>query len=619
MKKYKEAPPSDTVNKIRNILFELGIMTQETNISNGVFYSCRINLANDKLDVLNFGTNGKGSTYEYALASGYAEFMERLQNHMLFKKREHAVRGFVEQLPQDSIFVKTLEERNLVCDFIYDNLEEIHDVKSTIEYCYNELSKMLFTDDKEELFQILNKEMGFENLILIPFYSVSYNEEKKIPLDLMLMTTGSNGMSAGNTYEEAVLQGICEIFERYAASEIFNKELTPPTIPNDFFIDKPVYKTLKYLEEETNYKVIIKDCSLGKELPVLGVIIIDQEKQLYNFKLGADFLIDIALERCLNEVHQGTVDFHGLSFKLFDSHEGDGVFSPEDYTFHNYKKIFVDGSGIWPASIFFSENSYDFKGVNANFGLSDKEDLKYCIELTHKLGYEVLIRNVSHLGFPAYYVIIPGMSQLATKKSDYNLYKKSINGTSLLKKIKSLNNKEIRILIDGYEDNYHVMKCDGYKYFNSYLYNVDKDLLDLDIELLLFMLYYKIGEPLKAKQYLDIFLTEKNRIEYSYFFAISDYILFKDKRGYSQKNINDILSKVYGEEVAEEIVNDLSSPEDIFQYHDFPNCYNCEECSVVKSCRFFDLLDIEKKVHDKIQCANINQLDQSKYYDFFKN
>lgn len=35
------------------------------------------------------------------------------------------------------------------------------------------------------------------------------------------MLTGSNGMSAGNSSYEAIFQGICELFERYAASEVF--------------------------------------------------------------------------------------------------------------------------------------------------------------------------------------------------------------------------------------------------------------------------------------------------------------------------------------------------------------------------------------------------------------
>lgn len=43
-------------------------------------------------DDLDIGTNGKGGSYQYALASGYAEFMERLQNGILFRGYKNATR-----------------------------------------------------------------------------------------------------------------------------------------------------------------------------------------------------------------------------------------------------------------------------------------------------------------------------------------------------------------------------------------------------------------------------------------------------------------------------------------------------------------------------------------------
>jgi len=42
-------------------------------------------------------------------------------------------------------------------------------------------------------------------------------------------------MSAGNSSKEAVLQGVCEIFERYAASQIYCNQQAPPTIPHEEF------------------------------------------------------------------------------------------------------------------------------------------------------------------------------------------------------------------------------------------------------------------------------------------------------------------------------------------------------------------------------------------------
>lgn len=74
----KDKLPLETINLIKKILSENKIKIKEskiTNINNSVF-SVRLELKN----IPGVGTNGKGITKEYALASAYAEFMERLQS-----------------------------------------------------------------------------------------------------------------------------------------------------------------------------------------------------------------------------------------------------------------------------------------------------------------------------------------------------------------------------------------------------------------------------------------------------------------------------------------------------------------------------------------------------------
>lgn len=77
MKKYKAEAPICTIGKIRKILSDIGILLLEQHLIHDNFSSCRVTFGNNGLDKLNIGTNGKGRTFEYSLASGYAEFMER--------------------------------------------------------------------------------------------------------------------------------------------------------------------------------------------------------------------------------------------------------------------------------------------------------------------------------------------------------------------------------------------------------------------------------------------------------------------------------------------------------------------------------------------------------------
>ena len=82
---YKMALPSDTVNRIRNILNDVGLMSYEKywKTLNGQTFSCGVNLeGNDYIMTL-----GKGMDQRYCLASAYGELMERVQNLIIFAGR----------------------------------------------------------------------------------------------------------------------------------------------------------------------------------------------------------------------------------------------------------------------------------------------------------------------------------------------------------------------------------------------------------------------------------------------------------------------------------------------------------------------------------------------------
>lgn len=110
-KKYKATNPVSTVTRIKGILGKLGILTSESYVESPKFYSCRITVGNGKIRDLNIGTNGKGSTFEYSLASGYAEFMERLQNNMLLFARRFATEEFLNSGKSDPSFKSTYNKK----------------------------------------------------------------------------------------------------------------------------------------------------------------------------------------------------------------------------------------------------------------------------------------------------------------------------------------------------------------------------------------------------------------------------------------------------------------------------------------------------------------------------
>ena len=77
---FKEVSPVETVKKLKAKLEEIGVELEE-NWSDESYintYSLRVTIKGTPI-----GTNGKGVSREYALASAYAEFFERYQNNLL--------------------------------------------------------------------------------------------------------------------------------------------------------------------------------------------------------------------------------------------------------------------------------------------------------------------------------------------------------------------------------------------------------------------------------------------------------------------------------------------------------------------------------------------------------
>lgn len=289
-----------------------------------------------------------------------------------------------------------------------------------------------------------------------------------------------------------------------------------------------------------------------------------------------------------------------------------------EYEYFNGDKIFVNSSGFWPVALFSSKNSYEFTGFNIAFGESNEKDLNIGVELVHKLGFEIFIRDNSITGFPSYYVFVPGMSQFPQNKDHYTLISNSFSKIGLINKINVLNDQEISELAAALDENYNIIKFIAHDYTSAYLYNTDKDLIDLDIELLLFMLYYKNNQIFKAKKYIDIFLGDKSLSTHPYYFAISDFLFLHFEVCKDLDEVKNILSLKYGTEEAEEVISDLKNPSETLKYYDFPTCFNCESCKVSKTCHLIEVFKMEKEL-DNLHCSNyIDHRTLKQYFNIKK-
>ena len=265
----KECKPEETVKKIKKILkkFEINVVEKEIININNSFYSTRVELK----EIKGIGTNGKGITKEYALASAYAEFMERLQANFLLKS------SFLNK--EDMLIYK--DEKYLEHNEFYNKFSEFIEV--------NSLNDLIKYNDNYRYYT------SFENII--------NNEKEDLPIRLINFLTHSNGLCSGNSKEEALVQGICEIFERYCYKKIMFEEIK---VKNIVIKNLEQYSISEQLRELKNmgFEYKIKDCSLGGKFPVVGFMLLKGNTK-YLFTVGSDPNFNIALQRCITEAFQG--------------------------------------------------------------------------------------------------------------------------------------------------------------------------------------------------------------------------------------------------------------------------------------------------------------------------
>ena len=154
--------------------------------------------------------------------------------------------------------------------------------------------------------------------------------------------------------------------------------------------------------------MLIKDCSLGLGLPVLGLVI-DDGAGRYAFHLGSDPSPVTALERCFTEMSQGG----SIRFRRMAEAEA----KPWDIRNSNFWKTQFHLSiqcygGHWPPVIFTTESDRIFAGFDHRISESDTEDLRYLTGILQENRWQLLIRDNSFLGLPSYHVYIPEISNI---------------------------------------------------------------------------------------------------------------------------------------------------------------------------------------------------------------
>lgn len=407
----KDANPIRTVERARRILADLEVLSVETwkNYYDPAVPEPKSLSVRVDLPACGVGSNGKGTKRSYALASAYGELMERLQNLILLP---------VERFDRESLekegFLYFPDERTVSVDEVVN----ADDCFSRMVYRDFYRERLMLECGPEERRRVVEAYLETESrqaddkLITWPFYSVK--EDRSIDLwnRFVSYLHGSNGMCAGNTPAEALVQGLSEIFERYASTQVLAGGIIPPDIPaEEYRRYAGIAAQIDEIEAMGPFRILVKDCSLGLKLPVCAVILVDNNRQRYCCSFGCHPNLPVAVERCLTELLQGYTPNAG---------EEDSRLLPLDTDargmdpYLNVHNMHCNGMGILPPGFFTAQPSYAYSSFEDMSGADNMAMLRFCIDLALGIAPDVMIRDVSYLGFPAYQIIVPGISHYPT-------------------------------------------------------------------------------------------------------------------------------------------------------------------------------------------------------------
>ncbi len=149
-----------------------------------------------------------------------------------------------------------------------------------------------------------------------PASNITSRQEEYVPLDWFKKLNEFNGSSAGNTLEESILQGACELVERHTNAVLDRRRPITPTIDPDSITD-PTLKKLLSRFTRLGIRVWLKDLTFGYPVPTIGAIAYDPRTfpQLSEIVFAAGTATDPekASIRALTEVAQLAGDFHSGS------------------------------------------------------------------------------------------------------------------------------------------------------------------------------------------------------------------------------------------------------------------------------------------------------------------
>lgn len=374
----KNAPVEVSIKRMEKILSDMRCEITYSSEKHPLNHCYSVNLASIEAPK-HIYSNGKGIYSEASTASALGEYIERLQTNNFFIDFH-------------------LPERKYYPDEVAFDFGE--------GYLSSELMEIYDPNHELSMDELLDFNSDYEDkIVALPFKKLSGDDVVYFPLNILSNLYVSNGLATGNTPQEAQVQSMSEILERYAKIEIIKNGYSLPHYEDPFLQQfERLYSDLVKLRE-LGYIVNVLDASLGGKYPVTAISFINPANATLFVSFGAHPILEVSLERTMTELMQG----RGLeNLESFEVPTFDLSLVSESF---NLESHFIDSNGKMGIQFLSSKKSFELSSWNYT-GQSTAEEFTYLTGIFESMEKELYIREYDYLDIYSCQIIVPGVSEV---------------------------------------------------------------------------------------------------------------------------------------------------------------------------------------------------------------
>ncbi len=431
----KSAPLEESIAKMKAVLADVGCKTTLSDEKHPLEHCYSVNLVSVEAPS-HIYSNGKGIVSDASMASALGEYIERLQTNTFFIDFHLPNRKYY---PDEVAFEFGGAYLNDELRLVYDPDGELKD-EDLVDY----------SSDYED------------KIVALPFTQRSSGDTVYIPVNILGNLYVSNGLATGNTPQEAQVQALSEIFERYAKIEIIKNGYALPKYPDEIVQSFDRLHSDVLALRELGYIVDVLDASLGGKYPVTAISLISPENSSLFVSFGAHPILEVSLERTMAELMQGREleNLDAFEVPTFDM----SIVSDSS----NLESHFVDSNGKLGFGFLSSAKSFEYASWSYQ-GEGREAEYSYLTDILDNMGKEIFLREYSYLGFYSCQMIIPGVSEVyPIEDLTYNNRNSGKWIRNMVLHFEEYDPQEILDTIDSLDDSINVENYIGVIFENSF-------------------------------------------------------------------------------------------------------------------------------------------------------